>query len=190
MRDLLAGVKESVGAALDRVHPGVLILTGLTAVVIVFGALGLAMLADDDHRGLDDLGLGAPPARAAEGEAASDGDGTGASTGGGDSLSDGLTTDGADGSGSGRVEPVAAGDPARDTTDAEAQSASGPSPGAATGATTHPPATGSATTVAPDAEPTVPATTATTAPPTTSTTAPPSGSPGLIGGLLNVLGLG
>ncbi len=189
MRDLLAGVKESVGAALDRVHPGVLILAGLTAVVIVFGAFGLAMLADDD-RGLDDLGLGAPPARAADGEAASDADETGASTGGGDSLSDGLTTHGADGSGSGRVEPVAAGAPASGATDAQAQSASGPSPGASTGATTQPPATGSATTVAPAPEPTAPATTATTAPPTTSTTAPPSGSPGLIGGLLHVLGLG
>ena len=189
MRDLWAGVKESAGAALDRVHPGVLILAGLTAVVVVFGALGLAMLADDD-RSLDDLGLGAPPARAAEGEAGSDADGAGGSTGGGDSLSDGLTTQGPGGSGSRLVEPVAAGAPVGGATDAEAQSASGPSPGAARGATTQPPATGSTSTVAPDPEPTAPATTATTAPPTTSTTAPPSGSPGLIGGLLHVLGLG
>ncbi len=66
MRDLWAELKQAVGAALDRVHPGVLIVTGLAAVVIVFGALGLAMLADGD-RGVEDLGLGAPPARSAGG---------------------------------------------------------------------------------------------------------------------------
>ena len=70
VRDLWAELKESVGTALDRVHPGVLIVTGLAAVVIAFGALGLAMLADGDRAST--TSASAPrPDRAAEGDAAS-----------------------------------------------------------------------------------------------------------------------
>ncbi len=186
MRDLWAELKEAVGAALDRVHPGVLIVTGLVAVVIVFGALGLAMLADGDP-GVDDLGLGAPPARAAEGEAASDDGGSAGSGGGGDSLSEGLTTRGEDASGDSDGSPAPAVAPAA-TTDAAPSPAGDGSPADGGGPS---PATGPTTTGAPAApEPTAPATTATTAVPTTSTTAPEQSSPGLVGGLLDVLGLG
>jgi hypothetical protein len=175
-------------SALDRVPPGVLIATGLAAVVIVFGALGLAMLPGDD-RSLDDLGLGAPPARAADG----DGDGvsggtggSGASGNGGDALADGLTTrdaesDGADGSG-GRDDPGAAAPPG-------GGSSGGGSSGAVTEVETMAPATGSTTTAPRAPDTTTPSTTATTAAPTTSTTEPAPPSPGLVGGLLDVLGL-
>ena len=185
MRDLWAELKQAVGAALDRVHPGVLIGTGLAAVVIVFGALGLAMLADGD-RGVEDLGLGAPPARSDDGEAASDDGGSAGSGGGGDSLSDGLTTRGEDRSGDpgGSVTPAAA--PAAATGAAAPSSARDGAPADGGGA---PPGTGPTTTGAPAPEPTAPATTATTAAPTTSTTAPDQSSPGLLGGLLDVLGL-
>jgi hypothetical protein len=180
VRDLWAQLKESVGTTLDRVHPSVLIVTGLAAVVIAFGALGLAML--DDGSGLGDLGLDAPPDRAEEGDAAS---GTGGGTGvGSDSLSEGLTTRGP-GAGSTDDGPAGAdgtGENGMADPGAPSPAAAGDSPGTAA------PTTGPTTTSASVPRTTAPATTATTAgpPSTPSTTEPPHGS-GVIGGLLDLL---
>ena len=182
MRDLWAQLKESVGSALDRVHPGVLIVAGLAAVVIAFGALGLSMLADG-RSGLDDLGLSAPPGRAEEGDSAS---GTGGAGGnlGGDPLSEGLTTRGP-GAGGGGDGPAGAGG----TGENAMADGRAPSPAADAGLpATAPPTTGPTTTSASVPRTTAPAATATTAVPP-STTEPPH-EPGLIGGLLDVLGLG
>jgi hypothetical protein len=191
VRDLWAQLKESVGRALDRLNPGVLIVTGLAAVVIAFGAFGLAMLADDGSS-VDDLGLGAPPGRDAEGDSASGTGGTGVGgTGGtgGDSLSEGLTTRGPGaGGGSGDTEGDAPADAHRTDDNATADPGA-PSPAADAGsAATGPSTTRPTTTSASVPRTTVPATTA--SPPSTPSTTEPPHEPGLIGGLLDVLGLG
>lgn len=190
MRDLWAQLKESVSAAADRVSPGVLIATGLAAVVLAFGALGLSLLADDGS-GLDDLDLGAPPDRAAEGDATSGADGTGAGGIDGDPLSEGLTTNGpaAGGDSGDGADGPAAGEPRGEN----ALAAPGaPSPTADAGSPTTASPTTRPTTTSPSVPgTTVPATTATTAdPPSTPTTAEPPHEAGVIGGLLDLLGLG
>jgi hypothetical protein len=184
VRDLWTHLKERVGSALDRVHPGVLIVGGLAAVVIAFGALGLTMLADDGS-GLDDLGLGAPPGRPEDGDSASGTGGAGGGGVGGDSLSEGLTTRGPGGGGSGGDGPAgAAGTGENAMADGRA-----PSPAADEGSpATPPPTTRPTTTSAAVPRTTAPATTA--IPPSTPTTTAPPHDPGLIGGLLDVLGLG
>jgi hypothetical protein len=186
VRELWVKIKDSVGAALDRMHPGVLIVGGLAAVVIAFGAFGLAML--DDGSALDDLGLDSPPGRAVEGDSPSGPDGTDAGGGSGDSLSEGLTTSGAGaGGGSGADGPSSGADGTRQDAMVDAGA---PSPAGAAGSpATAPPTTRYPTTSDSVPRTTVPPTPATTAaPPSTPTTEPPH-EPGVIGGLLDLLGL-
>jgi hypothetical protein len=178
VRELLAGVTEWVRAAFGRVHPGMLIGAGLAVVALAFGAVGLAILGDDGS-GLDDLGLDAPSAPMADGDAASGGsDGGGA--GGGDSLSTGLSVREDGGTparpAAGTLAEPEIGHPAGAPATTESHRASVPDP---TTSTTG--GSGSSTTAPPS-------TTTTTAP--TTTTEPSSEHPGLIGGLLDILGLG
>jgi hypothetical protein len=186
VRELWTGIKRSVGAALDRMQLGVVIVAGLAAVVIAFGALGLAML--DGPSAPDDLGLGRPPGSVAERDPASGTDGPGVAGAGGDSLSDGLTTDGAGGGGSGGDAPSSG---AGGTSDDTRAGAGAPSPAGGSGSPVGTPPTTAPTTTSASVPrttaPTAPATTA--APPSTPTTAPPH-EPGLVGGLLDLLGLG
>lgn len=190
VRDHWAQVKGSVSAALDRVSPGMLIATGLAAVLLAFGALGLSLLADGGSRP-EDLDLAAPPGGGEEGDSTA---GTGdAAVGGvaGDSLSDGLTT-----RGPGARNRDTGGDDEPAGADGTGENAMAgpvaPSPTAAAGSpTTASPTTDLDTTSPSVPRTTAPATTATTAsPPSTPTTTEPPHGPGLIGGLLDVLGLG
>lgn len=180
VRYLWADLKQSVSAALDRIHPGVLIVTGLAAVALAFGALAVATL-DERGSGLDDLGLGAPEGPMADGDSAS---GEAGVTGGdGDSLTDGLAVDGP------RTETAAG----RADDDAAADAPSGTAGSGAPHTTEARPAAGplstEGTTTSAPPPGTAPTTTATTVPPS-STTVPPTEDPGLIGGLLDLLGLG
>jgi hypothetical protein len=186
VRELWAEMRNSVGAALDRMHPGVLIVGGLAAVVIAFGAFGLALL--DDGSAVDDLGLDSPPGRAAEGDSASDPEGAEVGGVGGDSLSEGLTTRGAGaGGGSGGDAPSSGADGTGDDT---AAGAGAPSPAGGVGSpATTPPTTRPTTTVSVPRTTAPPTPSTSAAPPSTATTAPPH-EPGLVGGLLDLLGLG
>lgn len=187
VRDVWVQLKESVSAALDRVSPGVLIATGLAAVVLAFGAWGLSMVADGGS-GLEDLDLGAPPGRGEEGDPTSGAGDAEVGGPGGDSLSEGLTTRGPGASGVEDDGPSGAGG----TGENAMADPGSPSPTADAGS----PTTGSPTTHPDTTSPSVPrttapATTATTAgPSSTPTTTGPPHEPGLIGGLLDVLGLG
>jgi hypothetical protein len=175
-------MKQWANAALGRVHPGMLIGVGLVAVALAFGAVGLAILGADGS-GVDDLDLGAPAAPLAEGDAAS-GDAPGGGAADGESLSAGLTAHERDATAT-RVSEGAG---------AEAEGGPG---GAIPGTTeTHRAAASEPTTTstAGDAGPgatTPSSTSSSTVPPSTSTTALPTGeNPGLLGGLLDLLGLG
>src|SRR5262245_544412 len=89
VRDLVAGAKTWARAAIDRVHPGMVMAVGLAVVAPAVGGVGLAILGDDG-RGLDDLDLGAPSVLPPDGDGTTDAV-DGVTSGGGDPLAVGLT---------------------------------------------------------------------------------------------------
>lgn len=189
MRGLVADVRERLVAALDRAHPGVLIGAGLAVVALVFGALGLAILRDREP-GLDELGLRAPEAPAAADDFGGSGAGDGTSAGGGSPLADGLS----ERAGAGRTSDGAAGGAGGSGASASGASGSSAAPGG--GASPATPSERQPSTTVARSEPTTttaPSTTTSAPQPSTTTTTvaeEPEPHPGLIGGLLDVLGLG
>ena len=165
-----------------------LIGAGLAVVALVFGALGLAILRDREP-GLDELGLRAPEAPAAADDFGGSGAGDGASADGVSPLADGL----AEHAGAGRTSDGAAG--ATGASDATASGASGVSAAPGGGASPATPSERQPSTTVARSEPTTttaPSTTTSPPPSTTETTLAeePEPHPGLIGGLLDLLGLG
>ena len=192
MRGLVADVRERLIAVLDRAHPGMLIGAGLAVVALVFGALGLAILRDRES-GVDDLGLRSPEAPAAADDFGESGAGDDASADGRTPFADGLAEE----AGTGRTSDGGADGP--DGSGASASGASGASgeadasaaPGG--GSSSAAPSERQPSTTVARSEPTTttaPSTTTSPPPPSTTATTVAEPHPGLIGGLLDVLGLG
>lgn len=189
--------------AVDRIHPGVLLGGSVALVVVVFGALSLLIIRAEG--GLDPLGLRPPD----EADAATDAEVSDGGASGDTELAIGLEADGgpsrvsAAGDATGDGDPGDGGIPDDDETTAGGDGAGGTATRSPSGADADDgsgrmtgqradgtsPGTSSTTTTAGSPAPGSTQTT-TTAPPTTAPPDDSSGSGGVVGGLLQLLGLG
>lgn len=191
--EVRATVREWRGVLRERIHPAVLLGAGVAAVVLVFGGLVLAILASET--GLDGLGLRPADTAAASGGDESTDRGSGETATEGDDRAGGPSAAGESPGGSTPGErgerdgAGSIGDPTTTGEDGPAGEGAGTDGRSATSApveasdpTTAPPPDEVATTVT--TRPTTTAPTTTTVPPREDT------GTGLLGGLLDALGVG